>query len=158
MLTSAGQTPMLKVGGQVPLFVLPSAGGGKTGPGALKSKYNMVLVFLDGGPDSSTYLRSLADIYPGILAEHARAMVIISRPLQEVEALTKETQLTLPLLADEGGQTTRRMLGEDGTNALCVADRYGQVYFIEAVACVEQLPEVQSALDWLEFIQIQCPE
>ncbi|MEO6456954.1 MAG: hypothetical protein ABIO92_01575 [Chloroflexia bacterium] len=158
MLTSALQAPMLKVGGQAPLFVLPSADGGKTGPGALKSKYNMVLLFIDGGPEGSRYIQTVGRIYPRILAEHARAMVVISRSSQEVETLAKEMQLTFPLLADEGGQTTRRMLGESNTSALCVADRYGQVFFLEAAACVEQLPGVEAALDWLEFIQIQCPE
>ena len=158
MLTSAGQAPMLKVSGQVPLFVLPSADSGKTGPGALKSKYNMVLLFVDGEQSGRDYLQTLHEIYPRILAEHARAMAVISRPAQEVEALAKEMQLTFPLLADEDGRTTRRMLGESNTNALCVADRYGQIFYLESAACIEQLPGVEAALDWLEFIQIQCPE
>ena len=148
---------MLKVGGQVPLFVLPSVGGGKTGPGALKSKYNMVLLFLEGGSKGNDYLQTLVDLYPRILAEHARAMIVFPRPLQEAEAIVRERQLPFPLLADNDSQTTRRMLGE-ANNALCVADRYGQIYFLETAACVEQLPRVEVALDWLEFIQIQCPE
>ena len=149
---------MLKIGGQVPLFVLPSADGGKTGPGALKSKYNMVLLFIDAEQSGRDYLQTLREIYPRILAEHARAMVVISHSAQEVEALGKEMQLTFPLLVDEDGQTTRRMLGDSNIKALCVADRFGQVFFLESTACIEQLPGVEAALDWLEFIQIQCPE
>jgi len=158
MLTPAKQAPMLKVGGQVPLFVLPSSDGGKTGPGAMKSKYNLVLLFLDGEPCSADYLRDMSENYSRILAEHARVMVVIPRPLQEVEALAREKELNFPLLTDEDGRTTGRMLAETGANALCVADRYGQIYFLETAPSVEQIPGVNAAIEWLEFIQIQCPE
>jgi peroxiredoxin len=158
MTTYAVQAPMVKIGGQVPLFVLPAAGDGKTGPGAVKSKYNLVLLFIDDLDLGGDYLQALEKIYPRILAEHARAMVVISSPLEGIETFAGQRQLPFPLLADEGSQTTRRMLGEDGSNTLCVADRYGQVYFLESSHRVENLPGVEAALDWLEFIQIQCPE
>lgn len=50
------------------------------------------------------------------------------------------------------------MLGEADQAALCVADRFGEVYFLEIAPNTAALPDLQTAVDWLQFIGIQCPE
>ena len=156
--TPPAQTPQLKSKGRTPLFVLPSTAGGTSGPGALRSKYNAVLLFLDDGPAAEEYLRDLASIYAEILASQARLLVVMPLSPEDAGALARKLALPFPLLADEGGSTTRRMLGESHHVALCVTDRYGQVFSLDVGMLPSELPPPQSALDWLEFILIQCPE
>jgi peroxiredoxin len=154
----ASQTPQLKGRGRTPLFVLPSTAGGTSGPGALRSKYNAVLAFLDAGPEGEEFLRGLESVYAELLASQARLLVVVPMSLPEADALAHKLALSFPLLADEGGKTTRRMLGESHHAALCVTDRYGQVFSLEVAVASSELPPPRSAIDWLEFIQIQCPE
>jgi peroxiredoxin len=152
------QKPLLKVGRKTPFFTLPSTGGGVGGPGFLRSKYDMVLLFLDSSSDAERYLSAFTEAYSEVLALKARALGIVRASLEEASALQSRLGLPFPLLADESGATTTRMLGDRGNVALCVADRYGQVYSLDAAPSPAQLPPPQSALDWLEFIEIQCPE
>ncbi len=152
------QAPQLKGRGRTPLFVLPSTAGGTSGPGALRSKYNAVLAFLDAGPEAEEFLRGLASVHAEILASEARLLVVMPLFLEDASELARKLSLPFPLLADEGGKATQRMLGEGNRAALCVTDRFGQVFSLEVAVATSELPPPQSALDWLEFILIQCPE
>jgi peroxiredoxin len=152
------QAPQLKSRGKTPLFVLPSTARGTTGPGALRSKYNAILVFLDAGPEAEEYLAGLASLNAEILASQARLLVVVPLSLEDAGAIVRKLGLPFPLLADEGSKTTRRMLGDRNHAALCITDRYGQVFSLEMGVATSELPPPRSALDWLEFIQIQCPE
>ncbi|MEA2574923.1 MAG: hypothetical protein QOH93_2221 [Chloroflexia bacterium] len=154
----AVQAPKLKGKGRTPLFVLPSTAGGTSGPGALRSKYNAVLVFLEAGPEAEEFLGGLADIHAEILASQARVLVVVPLSLEDAGELVRKFSLPFPLLADEHGKTTLRMLGERHRAALCVTDRFGQVFSLEVGRSTSQLPPPRSVMDWLEFILIQCPE
>lgn len=150
--------PKLRKDATTPLFYLPSVDGKQSGPAALRSKYNMVLVFLDASDGGVAYLQALRDLYPAILEEHARAIAVIPTSLESAQALAAKLKLPFPLLADADGSTTQRMLGGNSLHALCVADRFGQVYYLEIAPSVGALPPADTANDWLAFIQIQCPE
>ena len=71
------------------------------------------------------------------------------------------TFLALPR-SDEAGtavESPAAMLVPQGfLAALCVADRYGEVYSVEIATTPTDLPSVHSAVEWLQFIQAQCPE
>jgi peroxiredoxin len=152
------QAARLKEGGRVPLFYLPTVGGGQSGPASLRSKYNMVLVFIEGGTAGEAYLAALAAAYPDIQANQARTIAVVPTSMEAATALSDKLKLPYTLLADEGGAATSRVLGEGNQAALCVADRYGQAYYVELASTTASLPSVQTALDWLDYIQIQCPE
>jgi peroxiredoxin len=158
MQTSTKQPPALRTGNLVPLFTLPSTAGGTYGPGALRSKYNLVLAFVGSGPDAESYLRSLAALNSTFLAEQARVIAIVEGDLQSVQTLSNRLTLLFPLLADSDSHTTRRMLGEASHAALCVADRFGEVVYLQSASGADALPAPEVALDWLEYIGIQCPE
>ena len=124
----------------------------------MRSKYNAVLAFVEAGADGEAFLLGLREVYDDILAAQARLLVIVPVSLPEATALAGKLALQFPLLADAEGQTTRRMLGGSNRAALCVTDRFGQVFSLETARLTSQLPPPQSALDWLEFVLIQCPE
>lgn len=159
MGTDTATEPKLKVGGMVPLFVLPSTAGGKTGPGAYRSRYNLVLAFLGrgNGADAESYLLSLCTLNADIQAEQGRVTVVVGLPIDEAKVLRSRLQLPFPLLADEDLQVTGRMLGGEKFG-LCVADRFGEAISVEVAQSISELPPASGALDWLIFIQAQCPE
>lgn len=140
----------------VPLFTLPSTDA-VLGPGALRSKYNMVLAFVGMEADAEDYLRVLARIHADILNEQARVIAVVVGDPWPIQQLATELSLPFTVLADSDGKLTRRMLGGGGA-ALCVADRYGEVYYLQFATNTAALPDPQMAVDWLQFIGIQCPE
>ncbi len=147
--------PLLKVGRNTPLFMLPSTQGGRMGPGALRSRYNMVLTFVGSGVEAEAYLLALQAVYPVILASQARLPAVVSMSLPEAGEVAAKLALQFPLLADPDGETARRMLGSPAA-ALCVADRYGQVVSLETAPSAGGLPSPGSALEWLDYILMQC--
>jgi peroxiredoxin len=151
-------TPALRTGKMVPIFTLPSTEGGTHGPGALRSRYNVVLAFVGSGSSAEDYLRALAALNPGFLTEQARVIAVVEGDPQSVEVLSRRLALPFPLLADTGGHTTRRMLGDASQAALCVADRFGEVVYLQLASRADALTAPDAALDWLEYIGIQCPE
>lgn len=150
--------PKLRKGVVTPLFYLPSTEGNQSGPAALRSKYNMVLAFVDDTPGSTAYLQALAAVYPAILEARSRVIAVLSAPLDRASDLVAKLNLPFPLLADAGGSATQRMIGGERHTALCIADRFGQVYYLEIAPSSEALPSAHAALEWLAYIQIQCPE
>ena len=142
----------------MPNFVLPSTSGGQYGPGALRSKYNIILAFVGAGSDSEAYLHALAQAYPRILEEQAKVIAVARLELPQAKALQARLALPYTLLADTDGALTARMLGEPDLAALVIADRYGEVYAVESAPNAPQLPSTRTALEWLQYIQVQCPE
>ena len=154
----ARQPGALRTGGRTPLFYLPQTSGGRSGPAAARSKYNLVVAFVPADPAGEAYLRELAAIHPGILERDARLMAVVPLALGDARELASRLNLPFALLADKDGATTTRHLGETNRAALCVADRYGSIYSLDVAPDASALPPVQTALDWLDFMQIQCPE
>jgi peroxiredoxin len=148
----------LREGKPVPGFVLPTVSGEPTGPAALRSKYNMVLVFLPSGPPAESYLHALSTLYPEILDEHARVLAVLAGDLDATRELAARARAPFTLLADADGRVTGRMLGGPGRAGLCVADRFGDVFYLQVEGDAAALPFLRAALDWLQFIQLQCPE
>jgi len=142
----------------VPLFYLPASVGGESSPAALRSKYNMVLTFVGSGPQAEANLSALSEAYPDIQAGQARVLAVVTLSQVAVRKLADSLRLPFTLLSDEGGLTTRRMLGDSGQVGLCVADRFGQVYYVEFANSASNLSSPEIALSWLDHIQIQCPE
>jgi hypothetical protein len=85
-------------------------------------------------------------------------MVVLALPLSEASDIASRLKLPFVVLADEDGSTTRRMVGDSTRAAMCVADRYGSAVYVERRASLAELSGARTALDWLDFIQMQCPE
>jgi peroxiredoxin len=148
----------IRLGRLVPNFVLPSASGGQYGPGALRSKYNMVIAFLGAGRDAEAYLSALAESCPRILEEQARVIAVAKLSSPQAAELKRRLSLPYAVLADGDGALTARMLGGAGLAALVVADRFSEVFCLETAPSASELPSTRTAIEWLEYIQVQCPE
>jgi peroxiredoxin len=148
----------LRPGGRTPLFDLPQTSGGRSGPAATRSKYNLVLAFVGSGPAAEAYLHDLACIHPEILERDAHLMAVVPLALPDAQALAARLALPYALLADEDSATATRLLGEGNTAALCVTDRFGATYSLDIAPDATALPPVRMAIKWLDFVQIQCPE
>ena len=74
--------------------------------------------------------------------------------LQEEEAVV--------LIADEDDESCRLYgaVSPEGHRiaALYIADRYGEIYFVAHSQPGHALPGAAEVLDWLRFINAQCPE
>jgi hypothetical protein len=53
--------------------------------------------------------------------------------------------------------TTTRIDGVPAPGVV-VADRWGEVYHVKAAEQASQLPSPEELVDWLRYVQIQCPE
>jgi len=146
--------------GRVPVFYLhsASAGGELSGPAATRSKYNLVLAFVEDVSEGEAYLCALAGLNGDVLSRAARTIAVVSASLDRARGLAEALKLPFMLLADEVGNTTRRLIGEEAHAALCVADRYGIISYLETVRGTAELPPAQSAVEWLDYVQMQCPE
>ncbi len=148
----------LRIGGKLPLFYLPSTQGGQSGPSAMRSKYNLVLAFLPGAPQAARYLREVAEIYPQILRNDARLISVLASNLDTTQRTAQALELSFTLLSDENAATASCILGDSNRAALISTDRYGIIYFTEQAPTIDKLPQPDTILDWLEYIEIQCPE
>lgn len=41
---------------------------------------------------------------------------------------------------------------------VAIADRWGEVYFVQGASRVADLPAVDELVDWIRYIQMECPE
>ncbi len=97
--------------------------------------------------------RNLLLIFAGEHGEHTALLAELGRraaELQEEEAAV--------LIADTADDTNNvyGARAEDGRPiaALYISDRYGEIYF----AAHQQLISADESLDWLRYINAQCPE
>ncbi len=94
--------------------------------------------------------RNLVLIFTGADREEAllSALRASAADLKEEEAAV--------LIADPTGDL-RRYYGAVDHSALYITDRYGEIFFV-AQAPARALPGVKEILEWLRFINAQCPE
>ncbi len=86
-----------------------------------------------------------------IFADAATAPLL--RDLGSANSELSEEQATVLSATDE---QARQAYGVK-QGAVFIADRWGEVYFVATIP-PERLPGVAEILDWLRFINSQCPE
>jgi hypothetical protein len=108
-------------------------------------------------------LRSMAKNRRAFAEQEAEVLAVFASPVEEVTRLQVEEEMPFSLFADQD-QVVRRSYRSlfatavrDGVMVL-VLDRYGGPY-AGLVVDEPDDPSLQSEiLDWLAFIEIQCPE
>jgi hypothetical protein len=116
---------------------------------------------LEGQPVQLSDLRgrrNLVLIFAGTDAEEGR---LISELQACGEAVREEEAVAAVFAAaDPDARAWYGALAGDGTPraALYVSDRYGEIYFAAHPERGQALPSAAEVLEWLRFINAQCPE
>jgi peroxiredoxin len=145
-------------------FTLTSTLGQEISLSDYRGRSNLVLVFVGGGVGSPD-LKILAEIG----ADHARLqdeqtqVLAIMQCTQETAARIKQrANLPFPVLVDEDGRIHRSAGAADKfghpATAIYITDRFGEVFAVYRAAGGQTMPSAQEIMEWLTFINIQCPE
>jgi hypothetical protein len=109
-----------------------------------------------------TDLRGEVVIYSAIWQRRNLVLVTVggSDPIDSVNEYT--TQLSARLSARVDLQTscvvTRDRVPGTACPGILVADRWGEIVLVAHGAHVADLPSADDLLEWLEYVQRQCPE
>jgi hypothetical protein len=122
---------MLQPHDQVPHFAVTDVCGGVVRYSAIWQRMNLVLVTVSGAEPS------------GALNEYAIELrdLVAARP--DLETACVITRDAVPGTPCPG---------------ILVADRWGEIVFIASGAQPAGLPSADALVDWLEYVQRQCPE
>lgn len=147
---------VLHRGAMLPDFVLPMVDGGVLQLESYRGRRNLVVVCSgdDARPGPVTrLLNTLVARKDELEAEAAQVLsVVVSQPAESRDL----GRWPFPMVVDPDGLFHRGVGATDGTGrpvpAVFVTDRFREIYAI----C--SLPDAQEIIDWLRFINIQCPE
>lgn len=143
----------------LPGFTLPDVEGCPFSLERARGRTNLVVVF--GGARLAqspvgVILDELATRRAELAAEAAQVLVALT---SRTDAAFQRGRWPFPVLVDKGTHIHRRVraTGAAGTPApaLFVTDRFREIY---AAWHGSPLPGAKEILDWLVFINIQCPE
>ena len=125
-----------------------------------RGQRNLVIVFAaniaEGSPVSGL-LQQLRLRAAELTAEVAQVLVIVTSP-----QMAAHGSVGFPTLLDQGGQIHRALGAGDAAGrlgpAVFVTDRFREIFAAYLPGQGSGLPSAQEILDWLVFINIQCPE
>lgn len=122
---------MLHVDDQVPHFTVTSLDGRKVSYGDLWQRQNLCLVLV-GGPEPS----SAADAY----LERLRARMADLTAHDTTCVVTRDVIAGLP------------------SPGVLIADRWGEIQHVQQADSAAALPPPAALIEWLRYVQMQCPE
>jgi hypothetical protein len=98
--------------------------------------------------------------YGSLWQRKALLLVCVPRQSQAVEAYGRRLSTAFSEMRFDDAEcivTTNAVPGLTCPSAI-VADRWGEIFFLESVDAVEDLPAVQELIEWLRYVQMHCPE
>lgn len=125
--------------------------------------HSNTVVVLTGERGVATELLSQLGMHKRDFAENeTRVLVVVPGSQQRASELKQSLHSDFEVLADVGGQVHRSAGTEDQTGhllaAVYVTDRFGEIFAAYRAGQAESLPSAAEILQWVEFINIQCPE
>lgn len=155
------QVPVYQPGQRLPDFSLPSTLGHPIRISDFRNRVNLVVMICAPQSIEALYpiLAVLNLVNSELVTENTQTLVVLPVSLDEAEQLHDEFSLTYPLMADADGKVTREMIQvhQPGLE-MYILDRYGEIYAVERIETGGHLPESREILDWVRFMEIQCPE
>lgn len=143
-------------------FVLMSAVGGSIQLSDYRGRANLVLILADGRPETTKLLADVGDHYAEMKDENAEVLAIVRAAPKQAARIKQQLKLPYPVLADEDGRVLRQLGGIDSdsrdSTAAYVTDRFGEVFGAYRSRDGQPLPALADILNWLEFVNSQCPE
>lgn len=142
-------------------FTLPAIDGSPVFLESYRGRTNLVVVFAGGIRDESSVtvmLQQLGAQTEALALEAAEVLVAVtSRP-----AAVRQRLRGFPVLVDDGAHIHRSVGATDAAGrpapAVFVTDRFREIFAAYLPGPGSTLPGAKEILDWLAFINIQCPE
>lgn len=142
-------------------FALTSALGRTFQLSDYRGRANLVLILGDERSETAKLMSDAANQYSEIKNEEAEVLAILPGCPQAAEA-KQRFELPYPVLADEQGRIHHRLGAADAQGHECAAvyvtDRFGEVFGVYRTLDGQPLPSIADVLNWLEFVNSQCPE
>ncbi|HEX5474510.1 MAG TPA: hypothetical protein VFX12_07620 [Vicinamibacterales bacterium] len=118
----------MQPGAQVPHFEATTVEGRRISYRQLWQRRNLVLIVVADAAAAAPYLDSLRASEADLTA-HDTALVVTAGPV-----------------------------GDLRPNAVLIADRWGEIHHVADGLPLDRLPDPASLVEWLRFVQVQCPE
>ena len=145
-------------------FTLTSTLGQEISLSDYRGHSNLVIVFA-GESVGNLDLKVLAEIaadYNRFQDEQTQVLAIVQCTQERAARIAQEANLPFPLLVDEDGRIHRSAGAADKfdhpATAIYITDRFGEVFAVYRAAGGQTMPSAQEIMEWLTFINIQCPE
>ncbi len=147
----------------VPDFILPAVGGKQVSPRDYKQRANLVIAYLDLDRCGKCvdYLRELADNYHVYRELETEVIAVSPQPISDLQSRIGTMGLPFSVLSDEQGQVGRVYLGDQAgglVGGIFVTDRFGALRTQVLAQGENDLPNQETILDWLNLIEMECPE
>jgi len=159
-ITSSGELP--KKGLRFPNFELMADSGRTMRVSDYRDGSNLVLIFTDDRSATAKLLAEIARAYDQLKNEEADIIAVGGCSREECARIRGQLRLPFAVLADEDGRVHRQVGASDeqghAAAALYVTDRYGEIFAIYRTRDGQALPTATEILNWLEFVNSQCPE
>lgn len=146
----------------LPGFTLPASDGSAILLESYRGRANLVVVFAGGAIDESAVtvmLEELAARTEELTSETAQVLVAVT---SRTAATPQRARCAFPVLVDDGAHIHRSVGLIDTAGrpvpAVFVTDRFREIYATYLPGHGSALPTAKEILDWLLFINIQCPE
>jgi peroxiredoxin len=155
-------TPLARRGEIFPAFTLPGLERSPVALEDLRARANLVLVFVADEADGSAVtglLEQLRVRRQELDGEVARVVVVAT---SRARANHLRGPDAFPAVLDEGARVHRQVGATDGADnpapAVFVTDRFREIFAAYIPGQGSALPGAQEIIEWLVFINIQCPE
>jgi peroxiredoxin len=127
-----------------------------------RGRANLVLIVSDERLEATKLISDAANRYAEITNEEAEVLAIMRMSREQAAEIKQRMRLPYPVLADGEGYLHRELGAVDSQGhdsaAVYVADRFGEVFGVYRTAEGQRVPGIADILNWLEFINAQCPE
>ncbi len=130
-----------------------------------KHKKNLVILFFRSSDCQSSreYLLELNAGYKDFTDSKTEIIAITSDSLENLKKLASELGIMFPMLSDKNGVVINKYTYSDDSGkhpmpSIFITDQFGALYFQEITKDEKELLSIKEVLDWINFIEKQCPE
>jgi peroxiredoxin len=142
-------------GQSLPDFSLMSTDGERAQLSDFRNRRNIVLIL--AGASGDELLDAIGRDHRKFLQEETEVIAVLRPNRGEAQALKQRKGWEFLVLVDPDG-TVHCRLGGERSLAVYVADRFGEIFWACRTVEGHTRPTAKEILEWLQFINIQCPE
>jgi len=152
----------LDAGDMMPDFTFTDQDGNRVELSSLRGQSNLIVVFTGSGNDGAVagLLDTVNARWREFEAENTRIALVV--PDWQQAAGLEDVEAPFTILLDKDSAAHRRVgaIDEnlDPTLVVFITDRFGEIYDAARPGDAAWPPAAEALLDWVRFIEIQCPE